>query len=74
MLNHIQSFKEWSETPRGREACDLGPFKALPKKHIPFVLARIEEAYEAGCTAVQVTLVKEERLLTPPDEVTDKQD
>ena len=43
----------------------MTPFKALPKKHEPFVLARIEEAYEAGCTAVQETLVDEERQLSP---------
>lgn len=74
MSKHIQTFEEWSETPRGREACDLTPFKALPKKHEPFVLARIEQAYEDGCTAVQVTMQVEERLLSPPENGDTKED
>ena len=67
----IQKFDEWKISPKGNEACDLAAFPSLPKKHIPFVLARIEQAYKDGVQAVLDTMEKEELVLTPPVEPTE---
>jgi len=66
-MQRIQTFKEWAQTPRGKEACDMTRFPSMPKKHYPFAVAGVHEAYEAGCTAVQMTLEEPERTLTPPE-------
>ena len=67
-MQRIQSFDEWADTPRGKETVNLRPFKSLPQKHYQYLISRFHEAYEAGCTAVQMTMVEEDRLLSPPEE------
>lgn len=60
----MQSFDQWTETPEGTECCDLTVFPGLPKKHYPYVLARLQQAYKSGVASA--TVKQEPLVLTPP--------